>query len=61
MKRCTKCKEQKPATDQHFVGDPSKPDGLDSWCLACFRNSDAKQQKAHWRTTQPKLKADGKP
>jgi len=36
--RCTKCKEEKPATLEYFPPHNKKSNGFDSWCRAC-RNS----------------------
>lgn len=36
-KRCTKCKQEYPATKEFLVVKSSRPDGLDSWCRICKR------------------------
>jgi len=61
MKRCTKCKREKPANSQTFVMAPNRPDGLDRWCLNCFNLSTPREQKAHYRAITPRLGPDGKP
>ena len=35
IKTCPKCKKPYPATSEFFHKDPSKSDGLTSWCGMC--------------------------
>lgn len=35
MLTCTKCKEAKPSTLEHFPPNNKKSNGLDSWCRTC--------------------------
>lgn len=37
LKRCTKCKEEKPATLEHFLAQKKLLSGLSSWCRECMR------------------------
>lgn len=34
-KRCTKCGEEKPATNEYFARAPRRKDGLECWCKSC--------------------------
>ena len=45
MKQCTKCKQNKPATLEHFPRNNKMTSGLDSWCLEC-RRARARQRQA---------------
>lgn len=40
LKQCTKCKEEKPATLEYFVGDKRRKSGLGSWCRKCCAEYD---------------------
>lgn len=35
MLKCTKCKQDKPATAEYFPLHNKKTNGLDSWCKSC--------------------------
>jgi hypothetical protein len=45
MKRCTKCRVNKPLTDFHSKRDTK--DGLRSYCRECTKNSAAQRYKKH--------------
>lgn len=45
-KRCTKCKQSKPATLEYFSANKTRPDGLQHRCKECV--------KAAWKLAHPK-------
>jgi hypothetical protein len=45
MKRCTRCKQDKPATADYFQRAEDKYDGLRSSCKACRSKDTAKYQR----------------
>lgn len=48
-KNCAKCKEYWPADNEFFHTNPSRSDGLQQWCKACYaewqRNNRLKKQE----------------
>lgn len=46
-KRCTRCRESKPASPEHFNRSSLSGDGLFSWCKDCTRaaKNDRMQQR----------------
>ena len=46
-KRCPRCNEFWPADTEFFYSVPSKRDGLNDWCKACYREwCDARDAQA---------------
>lgn len=44
-KRCSKCKNEKPATTEYFRVDRKAKSGLRSWCIDCDRAHDKKRNQ----------------
>ena len=40
-KRCNKCKIEFPPTNEFFSNNKATPDGLERWCKACKKNTQA--------------------
>lgn len=45
VRRCTACKDPKPATSEHFRPSPDGPDGFRTQCRVCENTKQRKQQK----------------
>ena len=43
MKHCTKCQNDKPKTE--FYKSAAKPDGLQTWCKQCVKETQAQSRK----------------
>lgn len=39
LKRCSKCKQEKPATTEYFTRKKRMSDGLNGWCKQCGRDN----------------------
>lgn len=44
-KRCTKCKQEKPATIEYFNHDKGRKDGFKPWCKSCCNVSNSKRRQ----------------
>jgi len=57
VKRCSKCRDEKPATFENFNRQPSRLDGLRDACRDCLNKLSAKRQQAY-RSTHKKKEAE---
>jgi len=45
MKECSRCKESKPANNEHFCNSKTNYDRLFSWCKICQRENRVKRRR----------------
>jgi len=49
MLKCTRCKEEKPATAEFFPLHNKKKNGLDSWCRSCRSSYRSETRRGNYR------------
>ena len=49
MKKCTRCKVEKPADTEHFPPHNKCRDGLDSWCRKCRATYRSETRRGQYR------------
>jgi len=47
--KCSKCKEEKPATTDFFPFNKAKRNNLDSWCRSCYSNRKTMERRGKYR------------
>lgn len=50
MLTCTRCKREKPGTNEFFPPHNKKANGLDSWCRECRNSYRSEIRRGHYRT-----------
>ena len=58
-KVCSKCKQAKPATPEHFARNRTKPDGLQGECKPCRKKIVTPQLKAYRAEAEKTAKNKG--
>ena len=56
-KKCSHCKEEKPATREFFYTSKATKSGFQSWCIACMTTPEQKEKRQNairrWQKSNP--------